>query len=303
MRAIILAAGRGMRLKQADDEQLPKCLLRFDGMTLLERHLRLLRSAGVEDVVLALGWRHELVSAELERLNWLPRPEIVLNPRYELGSVLTVHTVAEAMTRGGDVLLMDADVLYHERIMAALTAGRKPTNRVLLDRDFEAGDEPVKLCVRAGVPIELRKQLAPDLKYDTIGESVGFFRFDEPGARRLAAIVSDYVASDRAHLPHEEAVRDFFREGSHAVEVTDVTGSPWIEIDFPNDVSCAAHEVLPQLRPLCAPSYKDNHHECFISPRPGPAYVGHCRECRRHAQRQAASDAVESAARVYSGSP
>ena len=125
MRAIILAAGRGIRLKQAEDEQLPKCLLRFGGMTLLERHLRLLRSAGVEDVVLALGWRHELVSAELDRIDWQPRPGIVLNPRYELGSVLTVHTVAEAMTRGGDVLLMDADVLYHDRIMAALTAGSR----------------------------------------------------------------------------------------------------------------------------------------------------------------------------------
>jgi choline kinase len=191
-----------------------------------------------------------LVAAELDRLEWRPRPEIVLNPRFELGSVLTVHTVAEAMTRGGDVLLMDADVLYHDRIMEALTAGEKPANRVLLDRDFEAGDEPVKLCVRAGVPIELRKQLAPDLKYDTIGESVGFFRFDAAGARRLAAIVSDYVGSDRAHLPHEEAVRDLFREGSQAVEVADVTGAPWIEIDFPNDVSRAAQEVLPQLRPL-----------------------------------------------------
>jgi len=248
MRAIILAAGRGMRLREAAD--VPKCLLSFDGMTLLERHLRLLRQAGVDEVVLALGWRHELVSAELDRLEWRPRPEIVLNPRFELGSVLTVHTVAEAMTRGGDVLLMDADVLYHDRIMAALVAGEKPVNRVLLDRDFEAGDEPVKLCVRDGVPVELRKQLAPDLKYDTIGESVGFFRFDYAGARRLAAIVSDYVGSDRAHLPHEEAVRDLFREGSQAVEVADVTGAPWIEIDFPNDVSRAAHEVLPQLRPI-----------------------------------------------------
>ena len=248
MRAIILAAGRGMRLREAAD--VPKCLLSFDGVTLLERHLRLLRQAGVDEVVLALGWRHELVSAELDRLEWRPRPEIVLNPRFELGSVLTVHTVAEAMTRGGDVLLMDADVLYHDRIMAALVAGEKPVNRVLLDRDFEAGDEPVKLCVRDGVPVELRKQLAPDLKYDTIGESVGFFRFDNAGARRLAAIVSDYVGSDRAHLPHEEAVRDLFREGSQAVEVADVTGAPWIEIDFPNDVSRATHEVLPQLRPI-----------------------------------------------------
>jgi choline kinase len=248
MRAIILAAGRGMRLREAAD--VPKCLLSFAGMTLLERHLRLLRQAGVDEVVLALGWRHELVSAELDRLEWRPRPEIVLNPRFELGSVLTVHTVAEAMTRGGDVLLMDADVLYHDRIMAALVAGEKPVNRVLLDRDFEAGDEPVKLCVRDGVPVELRKQLAPDLKYDTIGESVGFFRFDNAGARRLAAIVRDYVGSDRAHLPHEEAVRDLFREGSQAVEVADVTGAPWIEIDFPNDVFRATHEVLPQLRPI-----------------------------------------------------
>jgi choline kinase len=247
MRAIILAAGRGMRLQQAAEEQVPKCLLRFDGITLLERHLRLLKAVGVDEVVLALGWRHELVEAELERLEWRPRPQIVLNPRYELGSVLTVHTAAEAMTRGGDVLLMDADVLYHDRIMAALVAGQRPVNRVLIDRDFEAGDEPVKVCVRDGVPIELRKQLAPDLEYDTIGESVGFFRFDTVGARRLAAIVADYVGSDRAHLPHEEAVRDLLREGSQVVEVADVTGSPWIEIDFPNDVSRAVHEVLPQL--------------------------------------------------------
>jgi choline kinase len=248
MRAIILAAGRGMRLRDAAD--VPKCLLSFGGMTLLERHLRLLRHAGVDEVVLALGWRHELVSAELDRLEWRPRPEIVLNPGFELGSVLTVHTVAEALTRGGDVLLMDADVLYHDRIMAALVAGQGPVNRVLLDRDFEAGDEPVKLCVRDGVPVELRKQLPADLKYDTIGESVGFFRFDNAGARRLAAIVSDYVGSERSNLPHEEAVRDLFREGSQVVEVADVTGAPWIEIDFPNDVARAEHEVLPQLRPI-----------------------------------------------------
>jgi choline kinase len=250
MRAIILAAGRGLRLQQADQRQLPKCLLQFGGMSLLERHLRMLRSAGVDDIVLALGFRHERVEAELDRLNWQPRPEIVLNPQFELGSVLTVHTVAAAMTRGGDVLLMDADVLYDQRIANALVAGSGSVNRVLIDRDFEAGDEPVKLCVRAGVPVELRKQLAADLEYDTIGESVGFFRFDPAGARRLAALVAGYVESGRAGMPHEEAVRDLLRERSQVFEVADVTGAPWIEIDFPTDVIRAAHEVLPQLQPL-----------------------------------------------------
>ena len=250
MRAIILAAGRGMRLQQTEDQHHPKCLLPFGGMTLLERHLRLLAAAGVTDIVLALGFRHGLVEAELDRLGWLPRPEIVLNPGFELGSVLTVHTVAEAMTRGGDVLLMDADVLYDARIAAALVAGAGRVNRVLIDRDFEPGDEPVKVCVQAGVPIELRKNLAGDLKFDTIGESIGFFRFDEGGARRLATLVAGYVASDRANMPHEEAVRDLILERSQVIEISDVTGAPWIEIDFPTDVVRAAQEVLPLLQPL-----------------------------------------------------
>lgn len=173
MRAIILAAGLGLRLQLPPGEQFPKCLLQFDGVSLLERHLQMLETAGVTDVVLALGFQPGLVEAELKRINWPHPVEIVINPRFDLGSVLTVHTVAEPLTRGGDVLLMDADVLYDERILNALVAG-ETVNRLLIDRDFEAGDEPVKLCLKDGVPVELRKQLAVNLEYDTIGESVGF---------------------------------------------------------------------------------------------------------------------------------
>ncbi len=211
MRAVILAAGCGSRLQQAQDRQLPKCLLRFGGPTLLQRHLHLLK---------------------------------------RLGSVLTVHTVAEAMTRGGDILLMDADVLYDERILTALVAGRGPVNRLLIDRDFEAGDEPVKVCMRDGLPIEMRKQIPPELKYDFIGESVGFFRFDEAGARRLAVLAAAYVEGARTFAPHEEALRDLLLERSQIFDVADVTGAPWIEIDFPDDVARASLDVLPQLQPL-----------------------------------------------------
>src|SRR5580704_6483284 len=99
MRAIILAAGRGLRLQQPEDQQLPKCLLRFGGLTLLERHLQLLRRAEIDEIVLVLGFRRELVEDELDRLGWRPRPEIVFNDRFDLGSVLSVHRAADAMTR------------------------------------------------------------------------------------------------------------------------------------------------------------------------------------------------------------
>ncbi len=249
MRAIILAAGRGQRLQQPEHQQIPKCLLRFGGKTLLERHLLALRECGVSEVVLALGFKRELIEAEIDRMRVTPAPEIVINPGFELGSVLTVHTAAQPLGRGGEVLLMDADVLYHGQILKALVAGERAVNRVLMDRDFEAGDEPVKLCLRGAVPVELRKRVAPELQYDTVGESVGFFRFDEAGARRLREIVAGYVARGASDMPHEEAVRDLIRERDHAFDVADVTGLPWIEIDFPQDVARAEREILPELEP------------------------------------------------------
>jgi choline kinase len=249
VRAIILAAGLGLRLQLPPWEQFPKCLLQFDGVSLLERHLQMLENAGVTDVVLALGFQPELVEAELKRINWPHPVETVINPRFDLGSVLTVHTVAEPLTRGGDVLLMDADVLYDERILNALVAG-ETVNRLLIDRDFEAGDEPVKLCLKDGVPVELRKQLAVNLEYDTIGESVGFFRLRQETAQRFAQIVAGYIDGGRANMPHEEAVRDLLLERSQVFDTADVTGAPWIEIDFPNDVVRARTEILPQLQPL-----------------------------------------------------
>jgi choline kinase len=246
MRAIILAAGRGSRLQQA--QLRPKCLLEFGGATLLERHLQLLRDAGVAEVVLVLGFMHETVAASLRDWHGPPLTQIVVNPRFELGSVVTLDSAAAALRRGGDVLVMDADVLYDERIMRSLVEGAAPVNRLLIDREFEPGAEPVKVCVRAGAPIELRKQLGADLACDTIGESVGFFRLSEAGAARLASIVAGYVEDGRADQPHEEALRDLLREASQVFEVADVTGMPWIEIDFPADVERARQEILPRLQ-------------------------------------------------------
>lgn len=252
MRAILLAAGVGQRLSRPGVAAAPKCLLRYDGKTLLERHLLLLRAVGVKEVVIAVGFEQQQIEGEVDRLG-LPVPvQWVVNPRYRLGSVLTVHAAAAQLTRGGDVLLMDADVLYDERIAHALVHGGRggSANRVLLDRAFEPGDEPVKLCVKDGVPVELRKRVDPGVHYDTLGESVGFFRFTEAAAARLAAIVEDYAREGRGDQPHEEAVRDLLLERTHRFEVADVTGAPWIEIDFPADVERARADILPKLIPL-----------------------------------------------------
>ena len=44
-------------MQQPQGGELPKCLLEFGGRSLLERHLQLLRGVGVDEVVVALGFR------------------------------------------------------------------------------------------------------------------------------------------------------------------------------------------------------------------------------------------------------
>lgn len=54
-RAFILAAGRGERMRPISDHT-PKPLIEVGGHALIEHHLRGLRAAGVDEVVINLGW-------------------------------------------------------------------------------------------------------------------------------------------------------------------------------------------------------------------------------------------------------
>lgn len=247
MRALILAAGRGKRL--ADSHDHPKCLLEFEGQSLLERHLLILTQLGVQDIAIAVGYKAEQVEQALDTLTFLPRPQTVCNADFNQGSIISLWTLRDQLRAGGEIFLMDADVLYDYRLGQRLLQSPH-RNCFLLDRHLEPGEEPVKLCLRNGVLVEFRKQVPTGLRYDIIGESVGFFRFSEEVAHRLADRCQDYMDQSRHEAPHEEAIRDLLLETPERFGVEDITGLPWIEIDFPEDIHQAQNVILPQLEPL-----------------------------------------------------
>ncbi|WP_233153892.1 phosphocholine cytidylyltransferase family protein [Scytonema sp. HK-05] len=242
---MILAAGVGRRLGK-DGHSQPKCLLRFNGKSLLERHLNYLRHCQIDEVVIVVGYEAAMIQDEIKALraeNWVTT---VYNPDYTKGSIISLWALREYLTAGDDVLLMDADVLYDRRIIERLVKTNIP-NCFLLARDFEPGDEPVKLCVKDNYLVEFRKQVPVGLTYDFAGESVGFFRFESAIARRLATRTEYYVVAGRHEEPYEEAIRDLLLETPKAFGYEDITGLPWIEIDFPEDIKRAQNEIIPQL--------------------------------------------------------
>jgi len=60
MKAIILAAGRGSRMKSLTDDR-PKCLVELRGQPLLQWQLTSLREAGITEIAIVTGYRSELL--------------------------------------------------------------------------------------------------------------------------------------------------------------------------------------------------------------------------------------------------
>lgn len=60
MKAIILAAGRGSRMKNLTDE-CPKCLVELRGKSLLDWQLKALREAGITEIAIVTGYKRELL--------------------------------------------------------------------------------------------------------------------------------------------------------------------------------------------------------------------------------------------------
>jgi len=242
--AILLAAGVGRRLSRT--EPAPKVLLEFGGRSLLERHFAALADAGVGAVVIVVGFEAGRVEAAVRALD--PPFEVTLlhNPRFTEGSVVSLAAANAVLRSGGTVVLMDGDVLYDPSMLRRLRDGAAE-NSLLVDRELEPGDEPVKLCFdAAGRIVDFRKR--PENPGVWHGESVGFFRFSPATGQALADRCDWYVAQ-APQLEYEEAIRDLMLADPGRFGAEDVTDLPWTEIDFEEDVVKARDVVLPQLEP------------------------------------------------------
>jgi choline kinase len=247
MHAIILAAGRGNRLAEFNPDGRPKCLLEFDGQSLLARQLNILLQFGVKQVTLVVGYEADLVIEQVGTLISRPEVAFVYNPAFTRGSVLSLLAAQEALTSDEAVLVLDADVLFHPQILQILIESPHQ-NCFLIDRDFIDGDEPVKIAIHRGQMVEFRKTLAPDLNYDLVGESVGFFKFNSVKAARIAQVCAEYEADGLLGAPHEEVLRDVMLAQPSEFACEEINSLPWLEIDFPEDMERAIKLVLPAIK-------------------------------------------------------
>lgn len=244
MKAIIFVAGCGIRLDSDCTSPTPKVLLSVGGRTLLDWHCQRLLEVGIREIVLVVGFERAQVEAAVTELTAKYDCTIrtIVNERYEAGSVLSLAAAVPEITGSDDgLLLMDGDVLYPAAMLRRLVSSREKTC-LLLDQSIDLEDpEPMRVAVLNGKIIDLRKQW--DGSADRIGESIGFFKIAAEDIDLLLSEIGRHATDEYSAERHEDVIRELVLQGRMGFE--DVSGLPWIEIDFPEDLAKAREQILP----------------------------------------------------------
>lgn len=197
MIALILAAGRGSRLRELTDDK-PKCLVRLAGTPLLRWQYDALRAAGAREVLVVRGYLADRLVPEAAGLP----PDAfatVDNPRWArsnmLASLLCAGPWLEAAFAAGEreAVVSYADIVYPAAHVRALCG--------------QAGDAPVALT------------------YDTDWEALWRIRFADPLSDAESFACRDGLLCDIGRKP--QGLADI--EGQY-MGLLRVTPSGWDEI-------------------------------------------------------------------------
>lgn len=244
MRAIILAAGTGSRLSIVHNK--PKVLLEFNNKTLLERHIQNLYHYHIKKITVVVGYQSHLIINKIESLG-VEHIEVVTNSNFSAGSILSMFLALNQAEKTEDILLMDGDVLYDKKILETLIHNKK--SALVYDTEFDDDEEPVKVCITNKQVQEFGKGIFSLEQFSEVGESVGFFKINSADTVKLKDVCNKMVTKKETERPHEDAFSYIIKNKLLEIEPLDVTGLPWTEIDFPEDIARAKSQILKTLEP------------------------------------------------------
>ena len=110
MRAILLAAGMGTRLRPLTLTT-PKSLVSVNGQPMLERQIEFLQEKGIDEIIVVTGYLHEKFEYLKEKYN----VKLIHNDKFDkYNNIYTMYLVKEYLS---DTYVMDADVYLNRNFI------------------------------------------------------------------------------------------------------------------------------------------------------------------------------------------
>jgi choline kinase len=241
MKAVILAAGQGTRIRSVHGEH-PKCLIEVDDATILDHQLAALSMAGIHDVAIVVGYEKEQIIAHVKNraLKNGQRIHFIENPAFALTNNIYSLWLAGDWLLGDSFIVLNADVIFDPAIFNSAVQPYAPISMIV---DSLWRDETMKVIIEGDRVTRMSKKITQE---EFSGTYIGITVFSKSIRSRLFGKLNTLIAAGRVNDFFNIAVQELADEGVH-VGYTTTDGLAWAEIDDPLDLSFAQQSVFPQL--------------------------------------------------------
>ena len=241
MKAVILAAGQGTRIRSVHGER-PKCLIEVDNSTILDHQLEALSKAGVNEVAIVVGYEKEQIMNHVikRQLNQGQRIHFIENPAFAITNNIYSLWLALEWLRGDGFVVLNADVILDADILGAAVRANAPISMIV---DPLWRDETMKVIIHGNRVMQMSKKISRE---HFSGTYIGITIFSRAIQARFVDRMSTMISAGRVNEFFNVAVQELVDEGLH-VGYTSTDGLAWAEIDDPTDLSFAQQNVFPQL--------------------------------------------------------
>lgn len=234
MKAIILAAGRGSRMKNLTDER-PKCLVKLRGKPLLEWQLSALREAGISEIALVTGYKKEMLKDYgLVELN---------NPLWAETQMVTSLSCANKWLESEPCIVSYSDIFYDSSAVISLiesTADIAVTyDPNWLDLWKSRFDDPLSDAETFrlnpdGTLAEIGKK--PKSLQEVQGQYMGLLRFTPTGWGKLVELRRHLTAEQKDKMHMTGALQLLIE--SEQISISGLPYlKPWGEVDSEADLA------------------------------------------------------------------
>jgi choline kinase len=234
--AVVLAAGRGERLRPLTD-QIPKQMIRIGGMPIIGRMLSVLQTGGIEEFVIVTGYRERVIRDYVSKEFESVQLNFVRNEVYETTNTLWSLALAEELVKGRPFFVLDGDLLFSEALVRPMLRDG-PYCHIACDRSIELDDEAVRAYgTQDGRVLRIGKSISEHTV--CFGEAIGF--------GQITASVSVELFRTSRYILHEDAGRMAYYEAAFQklidagvdFRAVDIAGERWAELDTPGDLARA----------------------------------------------------------------
>ncbi|MEJ6396453.1 phosphocholine cytidylyltransferase family protein [Yoonia sp. 208BN28-4] len=234
MKAIILAAGRGSRMRHLTDDK-PKGLVALNGKPLIARQCDALRKAGATQIGIVTGYKADLLApygdATFHNADWANT------------QMVTSLATAEEWLSSSPVIVSYSDIFYSAETVSALQTATAPL-AISYDPDWEAlwagrfedpldDAETFRLAADGTHLVEIGN--TPKDVAEVQGQYMGLLRFT-PDSWAAAQKIRQTLPAEAARTLHMTGLLQHLIDAGSKIEAIPCVG-PWGEVDSVEDLA------------------------------------------------------------------